>query len=275
MYMNIYEVIIILLCLVYIAMYIKNKWCKEGFNMNMNHYNDAKTYEEIYDEFYAFLYDDLFYQEGYYISLCRAFLKHLNHVYNNHLCIGIKHGVHVNQFLKKNMKITSINKSPAIIKRCQFNYKDNDYKVNDSYDVDLYTYDAHTFTHISLIDNELYYMDDLSTFLSNCSQWLILKGYLMIQYYQTIDDFKRGFSKIGESSELRYNNMYKTKMSQMDNTIVFHETINDHQKIRRNMHTLTYFSPEYIKEIAKIYDLHEVESIPITKHESVLVFQKL
>ena len=103
--------------------------------------------------------------------------------------------------------------------------------MNNSYDIDLYTYDAHTFTHISLIDNELYYMDDLSTFFSNCSQWLILKGYLMIQYYQTIDDFKRGFSKMGENSELRYNNMYKTKITQFDNTIVFHETINDHQKI--------------------------------------------
>ena len=277
MYMNIYEAIITILCLVYITIYIKKKWCKEGFNTNMNHYKNAKTYEEIYDEFYAYLYDDLFYQEGYYSGLCETILKYINHVYNNHLCIGIKHGGHVNQLLKKNMKTISISKSPAVIRRCQYNYKDNVYKQMDSYDTDMYLFDAHTFTHISLIDNELYYTSDLSTFLSNCSHWLILKGYLMIQYYHSTDDLKRGFSKIGERSELRYKNMYKSKFSSHDSqdTIVLHETINDHQKVRRNMHALNFYSPEFIKEIAKVYDLHEVESVPINKYESVLVLQKL
>ena len=64
MYMNLYEIIIIILCVLYVLFYLKKRFQKEGFHANMNNYKDAKTYDQIYDDFYGFLYDDLFYGVG-------------------------------------------------------------------------------------------------------------------------------------------------------------------------------------------------------------------
>lgn len=277
MYMNLYEIIIIILCILYVLFYLKKRFQKEGFHANMNNYKDAKTYDQIYDDFYGFLYDDLFYQEGYYLQMCQIVLKYINHVYNNHLCIGIKHGGHMNQLLKKNMKTLSINKSPAMIRLCKYHYKDNDYRHVDSYETSEYTFDAHTYTHISVIDNELYYIQNLRDFLNHCSTWLILKGYLMIQCYHNKDALKIAFSKYGENSELRYKNMYKGTFHTYENNdlITYIETITDHDESRKNYHTLMYYSKEYIEELASLYQLYLIDTEPITKYESILVFQKL
>ena len=53
--MNLYEIIIIILCILYVLFYLKKRFQKEGFHANMNNYKDAKTYDQIYDDFYGFL----------------------------------------------------------------------------------------------------------------------------------------------------------------------------------------------------------------------------
>ena len=131
----------------------KNKYKKEGFNNENDYYKDASTYDTIYDALYSFIKDDLFYQEQYYLNLCQIFLKYRNSVYNNHLSIGIKHGGHMNELLKKNMKITSISKSNSIVQVCKYNYKENIYIYNPSYESNPYIFDENSFTHISIIDN--------------------------------------------------------------------------------------------------------------------------
>ena len=118
--MNLYEIVIIILIFVYLGCLYKSS--KESFDEKDNYYKHAKLYDEIYDDFYGFVYDDIFYQKDYYLNLCNIILEYINNVYNNHLCIGIKHGGHINQLLDKNMNTKSISKSKAIINVCKYKY---------------------------------------------------------------------------------------------------------------------------------------------------------
>jgi hypothetical protein len=275
--MNIYEIIIFGLLFIYVGIKIKEKYSKESFHTNMNHYKNAKTYTDIYDDFYSFIYDDLFYQKNYYLKICNVLLKYQNNVYNNHLCIGIKHGGHMNQLLKNNMKTTSISRSPAIIRVCKYKYKDNDYKYFSDLESNGYIFDDHTFTHISILDNELYYINNLHGLLYNCSKWIILKGYMMIQCYEDKESLKKTFLKIGENSTLRFHNPYTHTFeeSKHNNSLVLKESLKDHNKERKNYHTLYYYSPDEIKTVANEYDFKVREKYPISKYESILVLQKL
>ena len=274
------EFLLILILVIYIGLMIRKKFHKEGFNSNMNHYKVAYIYDEIYDDFYCFLYDDLFYNEVYYKILCNHLLNYINHVYNNHLSIGIKHGGHLNQLLKKNMKTTSVSRSKACIRMCKYNYKDNIYKHKHNVLENPFSFDEHEFTHISLIDNELYYIENLEAFFYNISKWIILKGYVIIPFYHSKESLKKGFFKYPENSHFRLHKDYSytfndTGTNENMETITCVEVLKDKQHQRKNIHTLFFYQKEYIQSLAKSYQLIHIDTIGCTPHESVFIFQKL
>ena len=175
------------------------------------------------------------------------------------------------------MKTTSISRSPATIRLCKYKYRDNDYQYFPNVESNAYIFDDHTFTHISLLDNELYYTKNLHGLLYNCSKWIILKGYILIQCYANKESLKNSFLKIGENSTLRFHNPYthSFKESNHDNSLILTESLKDHNKERKNLHTLYYYSPDAIQSIANEYDFKVRENYLISKHESILVLQKL
>lgn len=272
--MNLYEIVIIILIFVYLGCLYKSS--KESFDEKDNYYKHAKLYDEIYDDFYGFVYDDIFYQKDYYLNLCNIILEYINNVYNNHLCIGIKHGGHINQLLDKNMNTKSISKSKAIINVCKYKYNNNNYEYIDNFDSNPYIFDDHTFTHISIIDNEIYYLPSLHGLFYNANKWLIFKGYLIIPFYHHKQDFKNGFLKLGDNSNIRFRTIYTTKFKEFSNTdyTMLYETINDKDKIRKNIHTLYFYKPEYIENIANEYNFKLIKTNKLTSFESVFIFQK-
>ena len=273
--MNIYECIIVFLILLYLIFWFKNKYKKEGFNNENDYYKDASTYDTIYDDLYSFIQDDLFYQEQYYLNLCQIFLKYRNSVYNNHLSIGIKHGGHMNELLKKNMKITSISKSNSIIQVCKYNYKENIYIYNPSYESNPYIFDENSFTHISIIDNELYYLTNIESFLYNCYKWLILKGYLFIPFYHNKESLKKDFLKISNNSSVRIYSVYSNEFREHPNDhITLFEKIKDHGKERKNYHNLHFYKKDYIENVANEMNFQTISTVPLSDYESVFIFQK-
>lgn len=274
--MNVYECLIILLILTYLICLYKNK-SKESFDEDDSYYVNSKTYDEIYDDFYSFFYDDIFYQEEYYVSLCKIFLNHMNHVYNNHLCIGIKHGGHINELLKKNMTTKSVSKSKSLINVCKYKYKDNDYQYVGNYEKNPYAFDANTFTHISVIDNEIYYLSSLNDLFYNINKWLIFKGYLMIPFYHHKQDFEKGFLKVGDNSNIRIKNIYSAQFKDFStmNYTMLYETINDQDKVRKNNHTLYFYKPEYIEMLAKEYQFQLLNTYKLSEFESVFIYQNM
>ncbi len=273
--MNIYECIIVFLILLYLIFWFKNKYKKEGFNNENDYYKDASTYDTIYDDLYSFIQDDLFYQEQYYLNLCQIFLKYRNSVYNNHLSIGIKHGGHMNELLKKNMKITSISKSNSIVQVCKYNYKENIYIYNPSYESNPYIFDENSFTHISIIDNELYYLTNIESFLYNCYKWLILKGYLFIPFYHNKESLKKDFLKISNNSSVRIYSVYSNEFREHPNDhITLFEKIKDHGKERKNYHNLHFYKKDYIENVANEMNFQTISTVPLSDYESVFIFQK-
>tara|TARA_Y100000816_G_C25995878_1_gene520226 strand:+ start:129 stop:965 length:837 start_codon:yes stop_codon:yes gene_type:complete len=275
---NVYEFILIFIFLTFIYLWIKNSYTKEGFEIKKEdkYYKTCHQYQDIYDDFYGFMYDELFYQEEYYLSICDILLQYINHVYNNHLCIGIKHGGHLNELLKKNMKTESISRSQALVNICNYRYPDNIYSYIPSIETNPYTYDEHTFTHISLIDNELYYIENLQAALYNCSKWLTFKGYLFIQCYKTKNDLKKAFVKDGDSVSIRMKEIYTNhfKDYQNNDTFYFIEQLTYKKKKRVNRHSLYYHNFDTIIATGKQCGLYLDKNMPISNHENVLVFQK-
>ena len=274
--MNIYENIIIILILLYIIFWIKNKYIKEGFNNEVDYYRDATTYDTIYDDLYSFIHDDLFYQEQYYLNLCNIILNYKNNVYNNHLCIGIKHGGHINNLLQNNMKTISVSKSKSITQVCNYNYKQHQYIYNPVYDSNPYIFDENSFTHISIIDNELYYLNNIQSVFYNCYKWLIFKGYLFIPYYHNKEDLKKDFLKINNNSSVRIYSIYSNEFKEHSNdTITLIEKLKDHGKKRNNYHTLHFYKKNYIENVAKESNFKTIQNIQISDYESIFIFQKI
>jgi len=271
------ELLIIVLSVIIVFVYFKKK--PEGFEpMTVSsYYKSFSEYNDIYDDLYSFYYDDLFYQEPYYISICHGILKYINHVYNNHLCIGIKHGGHINELLKKNMKTTSISKSKSIVNICKHKYSTHTYEHIPEFEKNPYIFDDSYFTHISCIDNELYYIQNFPAFIYNCHKWLMFKGYLFIQCYHNQKDLKRSFVKIGENSLLRIHNVYSHEFRDFSssNSFSFIETIEPKKKkTRKNTHTLFFYKKEYIENVANEFDLEKIDTIELSDYECMLVFQK-
>jgi hypothetical protein len=273
------EIICILLIILYFIFYFQRQRHKkkEGFNNIIKkdlviHHN----YDEIYDDFYSFMYDELFYNENYYNKLSLIILLYLNNVYNNHLCIGIKHGGHINELLRNNMDTLSISVSKNIINVCKHKYNNNNYQYVKSYTLNPYIFNENQFTHISIIDNEIYYQPELYSLFNNCDKWIIHKGYLFIQLYNSVKDMKEGVLKINieNNAQIVYNYASNLKTTSKNNQYYLIETLKNKNKKIKKHHSLFYYDTRFIVNILKELNFIFVKNHEINDLEKLWVFQK-
>lgn len=272
--------ILIVICIaLYLIFHVIRRNSKENFTANDNDgvFKKCYKYNDIFDDFYSLMYDDLFYDENYYTNLSKGIIKYMNTVYNNHLCIGIKNGGHINELLKNNMNTISITKSKSIADICKYNYEDNTYKYIKDFDNNSYIFDENTFTHISLIDNELYYTPNIYDLLNNCEKWIIHKGFLFIQLYENKDCFKKGFNKWNIDGTARLEYKYSQTFNDFENNtneMYFVDSLSKNDKIRKNFHNLYFYEKEHIINTIKNMDFTLVEKRTLNNCESLYVFQK-
>lgn len=267
--------LLLVLGIIYIYLsFIKNN--NEPFD---NKISKGTTQETIFDDFYAFLLDDLFYHSEFYERFCKIILYYTNSVYNNHLCIGIKHGGHMNEIMKNNAKITSISKSFSLVKLCKYNYNNNIYKYVNDYEKNSYIFDENEFTHISLIDNEIYYTTNLNGLIYNISKWITNRGYLFIDVYHNINNLKDYLTNKDNGTYIKLNYTYSDEIKHINpNKFYFIENIKINDEEKKNYHELTYYSNEHLKYVAQQCDLKFVnyyDSISTINGRGVLVFQKI
>lgn len=244
-----------------------------------NKVKKATNQESIFDDFYVFLLDDLFYNSEFYENFCKIILYYSNSVYNNHLCIGIKHGGHINEVLKNNTSMTTISKSKSIVDLCQYNYKGNNYQQIDQYETNSYIFNEHEFTHISLIDGEIYYTKNLPGLLYNLSKWLSNRGYLFIDVFQNINHLKNHLSNKDNGKFIKLNYKYSDKIQEIsDQKFYFIENIKIDKEEKINHHEVTYYSNSYLKNIVQECGLSFVkyyDTISNIAGRGVIVFQKV
>ena len=279
---NIYLIILIfLLILFFYFNSLSNK--KEGFNdvYNNTPYDDKyfktmSSHDTIYDDFYSYYYDNLFLDISLFESYNKLYNNYSGSVYNDHLVIGIKHGGHINKILNDFMKTLSISNSKSIIKRCKYNYKDQNYNYIENINYS-FNFDNDQFTHISILDNEIYYNKNIHELLYNCYTWLIHKGYLFIQVYNSENNFMDNvINKKNTNIVNKY--VYSSQLQKLENSqyyLIDNLKVKYNSKNRKNIHLLNFYKNEYIINVCKEMGLSIKSEHNLIDNMVCLVFQKL
>ena len=156
----------------------KNIAGREGFIQQQEFL--FKKGNDIYDDFYANIYDFLVFNEvknDYEVGLI------LNQNVPNSksviLDIGSGTGHHVAKLSEnKNVEVIGIDNSPSMVKKAKENYPNLNFKQADVLNRD--NFNNNTFTHILCLYFTLYYIDNKEEFFNNCMEWLMPGGCLIV-----------------------------------------------------------------------------------------------
>ena len=151
---------------------------KEGFQQQQEFL--FKKGVDIYDDFYANIYDFLVFNEmrnDYEVGLILN--QNIPNTKSVILDVGSGTGHHVAKLAdNKNLEVIGIDTSPSMIKKAKENYPNLNFKQADVLDRD--SFHNNTFTHILTLYFTIYYIENKRDFFNNCMDWLMPGGYLVI-----------------------------------------------------------------------------------------------
>ena len=138
-----------------------------------------KSGNEVYDEFYANIYDYLVFNE---IKNAYEIGEIVNTTGPDEtsviLDVGCGTGHHVDALSKDNLKVLGIDISPSMIQKAKQNYPSRDFSVGNA--LDSTQFNSNVFTHILCLYFTIYYFPDKRRFFDNCMNWLKSGGYLVV-----------------------------------------------------------------------------------------------
>ena len=150
---------------------------KEGFEQSDQFL--FKQNSEVYDDFYADIYDYLVYNDiknqyevGEIVNKTSPSSESII------LDIGCGTGHHVNQLSSKNLKVIGIDISSSMIAKAKENYPQYDFRLGNVLENNILQ--PSSFTHILCLYFTIYYLDDKQKFFNNCFEWLMPGGYLIV-----------------------------------------------------------------------------------------------
>jgi SAM-dependent methyltransferase len=150
---------------------------KEGFQQTDNFL--FKTGDEVYDSFYASIYDYLVFnnlKNDYEIgSIINSTSPDETSIIVD---IGSGTGHHVSNFASKGLNIMGIDISPSMVEEAKSNFPEYNFQVGDAMDASQLKYNS--VTHILCLYFTLYYFKDKRQFFDNCMDWLMPGGYLIV-----------------------------------------------------------------------------------------------
>ena len=155
-----------------------NKSNKEGFQQQQEFL--YKKGNDIYDDFYANIYDFLVYNETKNDYEVGVILNQSNpNTKSVILDVGSGTGHHVAKMSEnKNLEVMGIDISPSMIKKAKENFPNLNFKHADV--MDKNNFNNNTFTHIMCLYFTFYYIENKAQFFSNCMDWLVPGGYLVV-----------------------------------------------------------------------------------------------
>jgi SAM-dependent methyltransferase len=169
--------IVLLLLLVLVFKGIKPNKIVEGFEQNDQFL--FKSGPEIYDDFYADIYDYLVfnnlkdeYEVGEIINKTSPSSK------SKILDIGSGTGHHVASLASKGLDVIGIDISPSMVKKAKENFPDYKFQLGDA--LKNNEFEPESFTHILCMYFTIYYFKNKLAFFNNCMNWLMPGGYLIV-----------------------------------------------------------------------------------------------
>jgi len=175
-------ILLILVIVLIIVKFVRNtNMMREGFDGAEQPKKEfvVKKENDIYDDFYVSIYDDLVHNYGknnFEVGEITKIEPPTN--LSTILDVGSGTGHHVAAFSKKGIKAIGVDKSKAMVEKAKENYPNDEFKEGDVMDTMLFT--SGSFSHITCLYFTIYYMKDKLRFFNNCIQWLIPGGFLIL-----------------------------------------------------------------------------------------------
>jgi SAM-dependent methyltransferase len=266
----------------------------EGFNQNAPFV--LKRNNQIYDSFYAMVYDDLYktetrsdYEYKKIIEMTQPTKK------SEFLDVGSGTGHLVNNLNNAGYHAIGIDKSKAMINYSEKKFPDIETKCGDV--IDSMNYDKGVFTHITCMNFTIYHLEDKLTFFKNCYYWLMPNGYLIMHLvnrnkYNPIvpaanpplldNPQKYSNVRIKDSKinfiDFEYQNSHDFKTDN-DKRVIIKETFTDAstKNIRQNELTLHMENIDEIVNIAKKCGFipHAQIKLLNDEHQYIYIFERL
>ena len=166
---------LLIVCMVLLGNF--NKKRTEGFDQSDKFL--FKTGPDIYDDFYADIYDYLVfnsqkdeYEVGEIVNKTTPSSESVI------LDVGCGTGHHVAELISSGYKTQGIDISPSMIAQAKKNFPNYKFDVADALNISEFA--PNTFTHITCMYFTIYYLKDKMQFFENCMKWLMPGGYLVV-----------------------------------------------------------------------------------------------
>lgn len=259
--------IILGILLLILIMVNKDIVYKEGFSQREKFI--SKTNDDIYDDFYSSIYDDLVYdgrKNKFEINELSRFIEPNNSV--KVVDIGCGNGHHVHLLNEAGYNVEGIDKSKYMIKRAKNKYSKCNFKNGDF--LKSMSYSPNSLSCITCFYFTIYYIKNKQTLLQNCYNWLTPGGYLILHLVNR-DKFdpilnaadplhlvsaqKHSKTRI-TNSLVKFNDFqYKANFDfdKQNNLAEFQETFKDDAtgNVRQHKHKLYMTSQKHILGLAK------------------------
>jgi len=150
---------------------------KEGYEQNDKFL--FKKGPEVYDGFYATIYDHLVFnnlKDDYEIT--QIVNKTTPNTSSVILDVGSGTGHHVAKLAEHTKNVIGIDISPSMVEKAKENYPQYDFQTGDVLNIDEFK--NNTFTHITCLYFTIYYLKDKQMFFNNCMEWLKPGGFLIL-----------------------------------------------------------------------------------------------
>jgi SAM-dependent methyltransferase len=242
----------------------------EGFTQNTPFV--LKTNLEVYDNFYAEVYDGITERNIFCQKELFEILKMTELDTNNSsiLDIGSGTGCMVNELTEAGYNVYGIDNSKSMIEFSETKFPNSNFIKGDV--IDGMTFEKGLFTHILCMNFTCYEIPDKNTFFRNCYFWLKPNGYLILhlvdrekfsakKFQDSLMDITELYRRINPSQEKRketsvefidfeYRAIYEIKPNTP--TVIFKETFIDKQtnNIRQNENNLIIDNIDNILKIA-------------------------
>ena len=174
------KIILILIFCLLVTLITKYTYKNEGFTNTIKKDITIKKGDDIFDNYYVNIYDDLVhnkikseYEVGTIINNTNLTSK------SKILDIGCGTGTHANLFNKQNIfSVIGIDNSKEMIKKARKNYPNSNFKLCNA--LNTLEFQNETFTHITCLNLTIYYIKNKKQLFNNCYNWLIPGGILVL-----------------------------------------------------------------------------------------------
>ena len=156
----------------------------DGVNREGYEQNDQFLFKkgaEVYDDFYATIYDYLVFnnmKDDYEIT---QIVNKTNPTSESVILdVGSGTGHHVAKLADKGLNVVGLDISPAMVKEAQTKFPEraSSFKVGDA--LNLSEFRNNSFTHVLCMYFTVYYLKDKRVFFNNCMEWLQPGGCLIL-----------------------------------------------------------------------------------------------